>query len=65
MRGESVRRLQDILAREGFYKSNLRGYYGDLTRMAVRALQAAHGLDVDGIVGPSTRAVLNNLACQH
>jgi lysozyme family protein len=34
------------------------GSYGRFTRMAVRQFQAAHGLDVDGLAGPLTLALL-------
>lgn len=33
--------------------------YGPMTEEAVRAFQAKHGLDVDGVVGPGTLAALN------
>ena len=35
------------------------GFFGPLTRDAVRDFQSAHGLGVDGLVGPNTWAVLN------
>ena len=34
------------------------GNYGRITRQAVSAYQAAHGLDVDGFAGPATIASL-------
>ena len=37
------------------------GYFGNLTREAVKRFQAKHGIDPLGIVGPKTRAKLNEL----
>lgn len=36
------------------------GIFGNLTLTAVRAFQQAHGLAVDGIVGPQTWAQLES-----
>ena len=38
------------------------GYFGNLTREAVKRFQAKHGIDPLGIVGPKTRAKLNELS---
>ena len=35
------------------------GYYGTLTQAAVEKFQSAHNIDVNGYVGPGTRAALN------
>lgn len=40
----------------------LDGNFGGLTTQAVRGFQAAYGLPVDGVAGPSTFAVLKSLA---
>jgi peptidoglycan hydrolase-like protein with peptidoglycan-binding domain len=54
-----VRVLQRRLAGLGFAPGPIDGRYGPLTERAVRRFQAAHGLQVDGIAGPSTLAGLS------
>jgi N-acetyl-anhydromuramyl-L-alanine amidase AmpD len=56
--GNSVRQLQTKLEAGGFYKGKLDGDFGPATDTAVRALQKAKGLTVDGKVGPKTWAAL-------
>ena len=51
-RGPAVTELQRMLGIPAD------GVFGRQTRRAVRAYQAAHGLEVDGIVGPITRGAL-------
>lgn len=58
-RGENVRQLQGILRLAGYYDGKLDGSYGPKTTGAVRAFQAANGLEEDGIAGPKTRAKIN------
>lgn len=54
-KGLDVKRLQRIL--------NIKddGIFGKNTKLAVTIFQAKNGLTIDGIVGPITRAYLNNL----
>jgi peptidoglycan hydrolase-like protein with peptidoglycan-binding domain len=52
-RGLSVQALQRGLKDQG-YEINVDGNFNALTDAAVRRFQADKGLDVDGIVGPST-----------
>jgi peptidoglycan hydrolase-like protein with peptidoglycan-binding domain len=54
-----VRVLQRRLAGLGFAPGPIDGRYGPLTERAVQRFQAAHGLRVDGIAGPSTLAALS------
>jgi uncharacterized protein (TIGR02594 family) len=53
-RGAFVLDLQDQLERVRYFLGKIDGIFGSLTREAVLAFQADHGLTVDGIVGPQT-----------
>ncbi|MBD3883978.1 peptidoglycan-binding protein [Phormidium tenue FACHB-886] len=55
---KTVSQLQERLRQLGYYKGALDGVYGDLTVEAVSEFQRAEGLDVDGVVGRSTWAKL-------
>ncbi|MEQ9498695.1 MAG: peptidoglycan-binding domain-containing protein [Deltaproteobacteria bacterium] len=61
--GGAVRRLQSDLERHAPGDTPLAkdGYYGPKTEARVRAFQAEHGLQVDGIVGDETQAKLDEL----
>lgn len=56
--GPDVRRIQESLQRSGFDPGTIDGMYGSRTMTAVAAFQRAHGLVVDGEVGPVTAAAL-------
>ncbi len=56
--GEEVWQLQTRLRELGYYNSSIDGQFGPGTKNAVIAFQRQHGLDADGIVGESTKAVL-------
>ncbi len=58
LRGEEVRKLQENLTALGYDCGGADGVFGPKTDAGVRAFQAAHGLEVDGIVGEKTRAAL-------
>jgi hypothetical protein len=55
--GDAVRYLQRALRRDG-QQVPVDGQFGRQTWLAVRSAQRAHGLNVDGIAGPQTRAAL-------
>jgi peptidoglycan hydrolase-like protein with peptidoglycan-binding domain/DNA invertase Pin-like site-specific DNA recombinase len=57
-----VRVLQRRLAGSGFAPGPIDGRYGPLTTQAVERFQGAHGLTVDGLVGPRTLAALSATA---
>lgn len=61
--GWQVKRLQRLLRRHGQFgpPAQLDGEFGPVTQAAVRAFQALHGLEPDGIVGPLTWGALIGL----
>jgi hypothetical protein len=56
LRGPDVLAVQRRLAELGFDPGPCDGAYGPATEHAVRALQGAAAVEVDGVVGPRTRA---------
>jgi len=63
MTGEDVKLLQEILATDpDIYPEGLiTGYYGNLTKNAVKRFQKAAGLEQFGNVGPQTLSKINEL----
>jgi N-acetylmuramoyl-L-alanine amidase len=59
MEGDEVRQLQQRLRSKGFYRGAIDGIFGSQTEAAVREIQSANNLTVDGIVGPATWRVIN------
>lgn len=57
-RGEEVKSLQTALGRQGYNVGGVDGIFGAKTLAAVKAFQKAHGLTVDGVVGPQTASAL-------
>lgn len=53
-RGETVRKLQEMLNSLGFNCGAADGIFGPKTQAAVKAFQKKYGLVADGIVGPQT-----------
>lgn len=62
-RGEQVKALQEILIKKGFLsEGNSTGYFGMMTKEAVRKFQMEKGIDPVGMIGPMTREKLNAYA---
>ncbi|MDK2930699.1 MAG: hypothetical protein PWR07_830 [Bacillota bacterium] len=60
MKGRDVALLQERLSRLGYYTGEIDGVFGILTKDAVRDLQKAHRLRVDGIAGKEVFAVIRS-----
>ena len=58
--GESVITLKLHLRDLGYKHIEISGKYDLGTRMAIKAIQARHGIPIDGYVGPLTKIVLYN-----
>lgn len=55
MEGEQVEKIQKRLQELGIYDySRITGYYGSITKDAVKDFQKAYGLKADGVVGEKT-----------
>lgn len=52
--GQDVKTVQDKLLRWRYYDGSVDGVYGARTYRAVRRFQEKNGLNIDGVVGPST-----------
>jgi hypothetical protein len=52
---------QDALKRLGYYTGEVDGIWGPKSQKAILAFQEKNALEVDGIVGPLTKAVLERL----
>jgi general secretion pathway protein A len=59
-KGESVKRVQDLLREIGVYRQPLTGIYNNDTLSAVKEFQSSKGIEKDGIVG---RRTLMHLYC--
>lgn len=56
---EDVKTLQLFLIAKGYLSADPTGYYGAMTKAAVKKFQADNGIVSDGsIVGPATRAAI-------
>ena len=52
--GADVMKIQQALQLAGFSPGPIDGVFGPRTKTAVQSFQSAHGLAIDGIVGPNT-----------
>ena len=57
-RSEEVRQIQTALKQKGYYKGNVDGIFGTVTKNAVINFQRDSGLAVDGIAGKNTLKAL-------
>jgi len=62
--GEEVRKLQEFLAKDKkIYPEGLAtGFFGKLTEKAVMRFQEKNGIEPVGVVGPKTRAKINEIS---
>ncbi len=56
--------LQDFLQSSGYLNSEPTGYFGLMTLDAVKRFQSAHSINSTGLVGPMTRAKIQELSCR-
>ena len=56
--GDSVKSIQRMLKKAGYFKGSVDGQFGDLLLTAVKRFQWAKGLNGDGKVGAKTLAAL-------
>ncbi len=49
-RGSTVARVQERLARAGYYRGSIDGIMGPRTRSAIRVYERRHGLPADGVI---------------
>ncbi len=61
MTSSEVTALQKVLTKLGYFSGPQSGYFGPMTKASVIKLQKSHGLNPLGVVGPATRALLNQL----
>jgi peptidoglycan hydrolase-like protein with peptidoglycan-binding domain len=58
MTGDSVKQVQQMLAKHGYFKAQPTNNFGKITDQAVKAFQTAKNLKADGIVGDATLKLL-------
>ncbi len=63
MTAGDVTNLQNFLRAQGRMQVGATGYFGVLTLRAVMQFQASQGISAIGLVGPLTRAAIQNVSC--
>lgn len=61
-KNSTVTLLQQRLTEIGYFTVSPTGYFGDITKNAIKSFQLNNGLKVDGIVGRNTIATMNSLS---
>lgn len=61
--GGQVSDMQFFLSERGYLKADPTGYFGQATLAAVKAFQGDNGITTNGVVGPLTRAAMNQISC--
>ena len=56
--GSDVEQIQSYLKKLGYFSGNTTGYYGEITRDAVKEFQTVNSLIADGKCGSQTQAIL-------
>ena len=61
MSGSRVTQMQNDLKKLGYFSASPTGYFGSLTKTAVKKFQKAYGLGQDGVAGNSTLTKISKL----
>ena len=61
VRGTQVNILETFLKNKGYMSNYIDSYYGTVTHAAIMKFQKDNALVSDGIVGPATRALINQM----
>lgn len=56
-----VSKIQELLNKEGINVGLADGLFGPITDAGVKTFQTKKNLDSDGVIGPMTRAALNEI----
>lgn len=62
MTGDDIKKVQELLATDPtiYPEGKVTGYYGNLTKEAIKRLQMRHELEVTGVIDDATREVLES-----
>ena len=64
MRGDDVIELQEFLNEQGYRDDSAHGVFGPLTYGSLQQFQEDHGLKADGIAGPKTRLLIEEILAE-